>query len=47
MLTKAGQQVKLINFGLARLTQERGGGGHTTMTIAQLSTPTMTPPLTR
>ena len=40
-------QVKLMDFGLARLTDESGGRGHATLTLAQLSTPTMTSPLTR
>jgi serine/threonine protein kinase len=40
-------QVKLMDFGLARLAEKSGGDGHGTMTLAQLSTPTMASPLTR
>ena len=54
MLTKAARagapvsnvQVKLMDFGLARL-EESGSRGPGTLTLAQLSTPTMTAPLTR
>jgi serine/threonine-protein kinase len=55
MLTKAARagspasivQVKLMDLGLARLIEESGSRSHGTLTLAQLSTPTMTSPLTR
>jgi serine/threonine-protein kinase len=46
--TASSVHVKLMDFGLARLTGEKDGRGHETLSLAQLSMPpTMTSPLTR